>query len=199
MRVTVIDSGLGGVVFSENLSKEVEFLDCKLMIDHEGFPYGDKDLNWLKDRLITLVDSSSTNTVIIACNTLSSVIYEYDLIFNKQVVDVITPTIYFFLGKSYKKVAILATKNTIKMNIYKRLLDNIIYIDASKLISDLQNKLYFYDSLKEVLQKIPFNCDCVLLGCTHLIKIKELFRKKLKIDVISQDEIFISLFENDFI
>ena len=77
--------------------------------------------------------------------------------------------------------------------------DNIIYIDSSKLISDLQYNLYYKDSLEEILNNIPPDCDSLLLGCTHLIKIKDKFREILDIDIISQDEIFISLFENDFI
>jgi glutamate racemase len=199
MRITIIDSGLGGITFSKNLNKELEFLEISLMIDYEGFPYGDKDLVWLKERLITLVDSSPINTVIIACNTLSSIIYNYDLIFDKQVVDVITPTIYFLLGQKYNKIVILATKNTIKTNIYKMLLENVIYIDASKLISDLQNNLCFEESLKEILNSIPSDCDYLLLGCTHLIYIKDIIREKTNINVISQDEIFISLLKSDFI
>ena len=199
MRVTIIDSGLGGVIFSELVVQEVKYFDPILLIDYEGFPYGDKGLDWLKDRIMNLVDNSKTNIVIIACNTLSSVIYEYDLIFKKKVVDVITPTISFFMTTNYKKIVILATKNTIKIDVYKRLLDDVFYIDASKLIFELQNSFDYSDSLDEIISLIPNDCDYLLLGCTHLIYIKEKFRKKLNMNVVSQDEIFVSLFKNDFI
>lgn len=198
MKVTIIDSGLGGIVFSKSL-EELDFLNVIPLIDYEGFPYGNKELDWLKDRLISLVDNSNTNFCIIACNTLSSIVYEYDLIFNKKVVDVITPTIYFFMTRKYKKIVVLATQNTIKLDIYRRLLNDVVYIDASKLIFDLQNDLDYLASLDEVLSLVPDDCDFLLLGCTHLIYIKEAFRQKVNITVISQDEIFISLFKNDFI
>ena len=196
MRVTVIDSGLGGIAFSRNIKVDIKYLDIKLLIDKEGFPYGDKELSWIKERLLSLVESCNTNTIIIACNTLSSLIFHYNLEFNKTVVDVITPTIYFLLSKNYQKVCILATKNTIKMNVYQRLLDSeVIYLDASKLIFDLQMKDNYQSSLFEIIKLIPKGCDSLVLGCTHLIEIKDEFRKELAIDVVSQDEIFISLFK----
>ena len=196
MRVTVIDSGLGGIVFARSIKVDIKYLDIKLLIDKEGFPYGNKELSWLRDRLLSLIDSCDTNTVIIACNTLSSLIFNYNLDFNKTVVDVITPTIYFLKGKNYQNVCILATKNTIKMNIYKRLLDcNVTYIDATDLIYDLEVKENYSVSLKNIINQIPKESDSIVLGCTHLIELKEVIRKEVSVDVVSQDEIFISLFK----
>ena len=67
MEITVIDSGLGGITFSENLKKEIKYFEIKLLIDQEGFPYGNKDLIWLKERLFSLVEKSETDNIIIAC------------------------------------------------------------------------------------------------------------------------------------
>ena len=195
MKVTVIDSGLGGIAFSRNINQCIKYLEIDLLIDKEGFPYGNKDLLWLKERLLYLVNNAKTNLVFIACNTLSSLIFHYDLKFNKTVVDVITPTIYFLQDKKIKKISVLATSNTIKMDIYKRLLDcEIIYIDATQLISDLENQNNYTDSLNYLLNKIDLKSDFVILGCTHLIEIKEEIRKKIFKNVVSQDELFISLF-----
>ena len=44
MRISVIDSGMGGVAFANNLKREITDLELSLLIDHEGFPYGDKDI-----------------------------------------------------------------------------------------------------------------------------------------------------------
>ena len=194
MKITVIDSGLGGITFSRNINLDIKYLDINLLIDQEGFPYGDKDLLWLKERLINLV--AKTNVVIIACNTLSSLIFYYDLKFKKTVVDVITPTIYFLQSKKRNKITVLATFNTIKMNIYRRLLDcEILYIDATDLISDLENKNNYFDNLFIVINGIDTTSDLVILGCTHLIAINEEFRKRICVDIVSQDELFTSLFK----
>ena len=194
MKITVIDSGLGGITFAKNVKKTLVDLDIELLIDKDGFPYGKKDLDWLKERLEYLVNNSKTNILVIACNTLSSLIFYYDLKFKKTVVDVITPTIYFLKDKKYQKICILATKNTIKMDIYKKLLDKgIYYIESTKLIEELENNLDYTESLNTIIRKIDLDCDLVVLGCTHLIAIKDEFRSKLDIDILSQDEILISL------
>ena len=194
MKISIIDSGLGGKVFAKNLNEEIKDLDIVLNIDTEGFPYGQKDLIWLKERLELLVSQAKTNIVIIACNTLSSLIYYYDLKFKKVVVDVVTPTIYFLRTKNYQNICILGTKNTIKIDVYGKLLSfNIKYIDTTDLINDLENNLDYMISLFEIIEKIEEDCDLVILGCTHLISIKNEFRKLLKKDILSQDEIFIEL------
>ena len=55
--------------------------------------------------------------------------------------------------------------------------------------------ILYFGSLDFIINKIDLNSDLLILGCTHLIAIKEEFRKRVKIDVLSQDELFISLFK----
>ena len=201
MKITVIDSGLGGITYAKNVKKSLVDLDIELLIDKDGFPYGKKDLNWLKERLEYLVNNSKTNVLVIACNTLSSLIFYYDLKFKKTVVDVITPTIYFLLGQNFNHICILATKNTIKMKVFDLLLDkNIYYLDATDLILDIENKSDYENSFNDLILQIPSTCDCLVLGCTHLIKIKDVFKKRLDLFVLSQDGLFIELFnKNNYI
>lgn len=201
MNITIIDSGLGGITFCKNVSKEINCLNFDLLIDKDGFPYGNKELLWLKDRLLYLVFEAKSDTVIIACNTLSSLIFYFNLEFSKKVVDVITPTIYFLLGHNFKNICILATKNTIKMRVFDHLVDeDIYYLDATDLILDIENKSDYEDSFNDLILQIPSNCDCLVLGCTHLIKLKDVFKKRLSLFILSQDELFIELFsKNNFI
>ena len=146
------------------------------MIDIEGFPYGNKELSWLKERIIKLVNESKTDNVIIACNTLSSIIY-------------------FFTKQNYQHIYILATKNTAKMDVYSKLFKGLItYIDASDLIEAIQFGDSFQNELYDLLQLIKDKNSPILLGCTHLIKIKRIIRKKVENIIISQDEIFVDLF-----
>ena len=170
----------------------MEYLDIILSIDYDGFPYGNKDLNWLKNRLIKLIENSKAPIVILACNTLSSLVFYYDLKFEKTIVDVITPTIYFLRKKKYENIAILSTKNTKEMGVYSKLLHiNIEYIDVDELITEIQGGIVKDDTISLVINKISKKNDAIVLGCTHLIKIKDKIREKTKIDVLSQDEIFV--------
>ena len=154
MRISVIDSGMGGVAFANNLKREITDLELSLLIDHEGFPYGDKDILWLKERLEYLINKANTNVIVIACNTLSSLIFHYKLQFKKAIVDVITPTIYFIKEHKYTKIAIIATKNTIHLNIYRRLLNNIdiTYIDGTYLINDIEYHSYLEIHLPKYIE-----------------------------------------------
>ena len=194
IEITIIDSGLGGIEFSKRINE----LKVFPLIDYEAFPYGNKELDWLRDRLIYLVEQATTKTVVVACNTLSSIIYKYDLKFKKRVVDVVTPTIYFFRNQNYKNICILATKNTIKMDVYSKLLGvKINYIDATKLIDCLQYNKEYKVEVQNILSQIPKETDAILLGCTHLIAVKDYFRKKMETTVISQDEIFNEILEKN--
>lgn len=193
IKINILDSGLGGIVFKENLEKEIKHCEFELMIDSFGFPYGDKELEWLKERLYYLIGNCKNKIILIACNTLSSIIYYYNLKFDKTILDVITPTISYIKDQKFKNVVILATKNTIKMNVYSDLLNslNIKYIEATKLISDLEYGLDYNDELNNILKEIPSYFDAILLGCTHLSKIKEEILNKVKIKLISQDDLYI--------
>ena len=191
----MIDSGKGGIAFCNSIKKNIDCLEPTLIIDEEGFPYGNKDLFWLKDRINYLMEKSEDNMVFVACNTLSSVIFHYNMLFKKKVVDVITPTIYFLNQQDFQNIIILATENTIKMDIYSKFLDiDVTYIDATELIYDIENELDIEVSLDKVLLALSISGDAVLLGCTHLIEVKDLIREKMDKILISQDEIFIDFF-----
>ena len=74
------------------------------------------------------------------------------------------------------------------------------YLEATDLILDIENKSDYEDSFNDLILQIPSTCDCLVLGCTHLIKIKDVFKKRLDLFVLSQDELFIELFnKNNYI
>ena len=75
IEITIIDSGLGGIIFSESFKRSNLDFNVITLIDKEGFPYGNKDLLWLKTRVVKLVCECKSELVLLACNTLSSIIY----------------------------------------------------------------------------------------------------------------------------
>lgn len=187
--ISILDSGMGGVYFKHAMP-----FDSHLVIDKKAFPYGNKDLLWLKKHFIDLLDEIKSETVIVACNTLSSLIFYYQLSFEKQVVDVITPTIFYLRKNQYHHLLIMATANTIKMDIYGKLLHKKMdYYDASELIDSIESQNYRHILNREIDMLKGY--DAILLGCTHLIGIKELLRLKLVgCHIISQDEIMLDYF-----
>lgn len=80
------------------------------------------------------------------------------------------------------------------MNVYKSLLNKkVTYIDSTKLIDAIQNDSLIYGEIDKVVEQVVDKDSLVLLGCTHLIAIKEEFRNRLNNLIISQDEIFIEM------
>lgn len=190
----MIDSGLGGELFCKILNGNIKDLECLPLLDRDFFPYGKKDLSFLKERLLFLVKEAKTNLVLIACNTLSSLIFYFGITFKKTVVDVITPTLFFLKKYNYHNPLILATTNTIKMDIYGKALNKrMAYYDATDLIYALE-KGEKYD-IMQVLKALDDSNDALLLACTHLVKIKDELRLKTPLRVISQDEILVMLFK----
>ena len=97
IEITIIDSGLGGIIFSESFKESNLGFNVITLIDKEGFPYGNKDLLWLKTRVVKLVCESKSDVVLLACNTLSSIIYNDYIKFDKKVVDVITSPFFKYI------------------------------------------------------------------------------------------------------
>lgn len=197
MKICLIDSGYGGTVFAKSLLDNIDNIDITLNIDEQNFPYGNKDLSWLKQHLFDLVLHSQQNLVFLACNTLSSLIFYFNLKFNKTVVDVITPTIFYLRKHEYKNLLILATANTIKMNVYEKLLEKkVTYLNAENLIYAIEKQTNIAQEINALVSLIPNKIEAILLGCTHLIAIKDQLRKVSKADIISQDEIMIDFLNN---
>ena len=139
-----------------------------------------------------MIEESKSAIVILACNTLSSLIFHYNLRFKKTVVDVITPTIYFLRKRNYQNITILATKNTKFMDVYSKLLScNINYIDATDLIEEIETGNVNEITIKNIIEVIPKSSELLVLGCTHLIKIKDIIKELSPIEILSQDEVFI--------
>ena len=189
--ISILDSGVGGACFKLAMP-----FDCHLVCDSKHFPYGKKDLDWLKNHFVKLIDEINSEIIIVACNTLSSLIFYYQIDFNKQVVDVITPTIFYLRKHYFPNILILATTNTIKMNVYEKLLRRKIdYLDVSELISAIELNDY-QDELLKVIALVNKGYEAIVLGCTHLIKVKAEFRQALRATIISQDELVYELFTN---
>lgn len=193
MKIGVIDSGLGGELISNYLNKNYNYEVIKIL-DKEMFPYGNKSKVLLRKRLKELVnkleDNHKLDKIVIACNTLSSLFF-YDSYFKykHKLYDVINPVIRYLEDKKYENILLLATTNTINSNVYQTFCNgDITTLDATKLIFNIE---FGYDVTNDIYNIINnyYNYDAIILGCTHLIYIKEELRDLFKGDIISQDEL----------
>lgn len=189
MKIGIIDSGMGGYYFYLNIKKRYPKHEFVLIKDTCFFPYGTKTPKILLQRF-EILNAKLRNIgcikTIVACNTLSTNIQINGI----DVLGVVTPVIDYMNNQKYQKPAIIATYNTIKSNIFQKSFPNAYMILGTNLISEVENKLNVNQVLIDMINFIPSDCDCLVLGCTHLIGIKHLIYPKITIDVISVDEIF---------
>lgn len=186
MNIVIIDSGTGAEEITKTLLSKDLSNNYILLLDKSFFPYGDKTKVQLNDRFDYLNSMIPTNTdiVIIACNTLSILLDKRKL--NCEYIDMISITKKYILKNKYTKILLLGTKNTVENNPFNT--TNSMIVD--KLINAIQNNNYI-EELDNVLNCIEDNYEVIILGCTHLIKVKNEFRSKFKCDIISQDELII--------
>ncbi len=184
MNIVIIDSGIGAEEITKTLLSKGLSNNYTLLLDKSFFPYGNKTKEELNNRfnyLLSYIDSK-VDLIIIGCNTLSIMVDKYYT--RKTVIDMVSITKKYLENKKYINVLLLGTKNTIENNPF----NTTFSIIADDLINAIQNNDYDIE-LKNLFNEIEDNYDAIILGCTHLIKVKNDFRKKFNCDIISQDEL----------
>lgn len=192
--IAVVDSGVGGISVLNELIKRYPTYNFIYFADNLYMPYGKKSKRFLRkraDEIITkLKQSYLVDTIIIACNTLSSVIdiMKYEDVF-------IMP-----FNKDFTYLATPLTKKT--------LTDNQIIADCN-LASLIERNIFDNVSLNRIIKAHVkrfklYEYSCLVLGCTHYELCYELFKKycpntniiknsdflfnELKLDYISNED-----------
>lgn len=194
-KIGVFDSGVGGLFSLANLKKVMPDVDFIYLADTANLPYGSKnkeELTSFAKNVINFFEEKPVNTVVVACNTLSSVLLETRLK-SKQFnwVDVIVPAV-LEVKSTEKNVGVIATEYTIKSGIYKKILTSVQknsfeiacpnlvnLIESGRGIDIIKEELFNY------LSKFKLSLDCLILGCTHYGMLKnqaaEFFERKVRI------------------
>ena len=180
----VIDSGNGGLWTLKKIKHLLPFENYLFFEDKINAPYGNKSKKQLKKivlkNLKKLTKLYNIKLVVFACNTISSVCFDYikQIFFDLPIIK-IEPYIStkWFFGE---QTLLLATKNTIKHNIKIRVYNsskNVFVVGYKTLakqidcnINNLDNLLpYLNKTLKKYKHKKIKN---IVLGCTHFNYIK---------------------------
>lgn len=194
--IAIFDSGIGGLSVLNEATKTLPNEDFIYFSDLANFPYGDKKTSELKKIILknikTLIEKDC-KAVVIACNTATSVaINDLRKEFSIPIIGM-EPAIKPALEKRHKKILVLATPITLKLDKFNELrtkLDkghDLIILPAKGLASLIENYVIKKSDKKEItkyLKKLFSNIDIdkdeistIVLGCTHYVFIKELIRK----------------------
>lgn len=125
--IGIFDSGIGGLTVANAIAKALPKEQLIYFGDTAHLPYGDKSpdsIKYYSIRIAQFLLQQDCKMIVIACNTASALAYETvkDFIGNKiPVIDVVEPVVEEIVkNKKLKQVGVIATKGTIKSDIYAK-------------------------------------------------------------------------------
>lgn len=196
--VGVFDSGVGGLTVLAELKN---LLPCEKFIyfgDTLNVPYGTKtpeELEFFVDKIMNFFIEKNVKAVVIACNTVSAVLYGKMLTkYNIPIYPVLQTSVKL-IASSVKanSIGVLATETTVKSHAYKKEIEKLMpgtkvfehacpgrwveIAEENAPIND-ENRKIIFEHLNEILKHNP---EKILSGCTHypyLTRFFELFADK---------------------
>ena len=188
--ILILDSGIGALSLLESLNKSLPNIPLVAFADQKFFPYGEKKESEIIERLLDITKSlfelCKPNTILVACNTASTVVLpELRSYFDIPIVGIV-PGIKPAAQKSKsRQVILLATNGTVNRNYTDRLIEDfagnceVVKVGSSSLASLAEEKIISgivsIDKIKNELVDLKMypDADCLILGCTHFSYLKD--------------------------
>ncbi len=200
--IGIFDSGIGGLTVANAIFKRFPNEKIIYFGDTAHLPYGDKSADSIRFyslKICKFLLEQNCKMIVIACNSASSAAYDTLLEFfegNALFVNVVDPLVHSVSYKGFSKVGVIATKATIRSDIYRRKLKTIdpdlevvqlaTPLFAPMIEEGFHNNQLSTEIIKNYLSHEMLNgIDALLLACTHypLIKdsIDQFFEGKIEI------------------
>ncbi|MDQ5927640.1 MAG: glutamate racemase [Patescibacteria group bacterium] len=192
--IGIFDSGSGGLSVLGPLRRKAPDADIVYFADIKNLPYGDKtlaEIDALTYRGINTLLAHGATQILNACNTMSASMTLGQMgafgVEHSDMIEMIGPTIGGLKGSNYERVAIIATRATIRSGAYQRGLDVIGKDHHPFAVPDLVPAIESGASI-ETIKKIvdgvidvvvAHGCDAVLLGCTHFPLVRDFFEQSI--------------------
>jgi glutamate racemase len=188
-KIAVIDSGVGGVTVLDDMMKLMPNEHFLYIGDTLNNPYGDKSTLQLKliiERIVRYLNKQDLKLVVIACNTLSSILLEdIQKSMRVPVLGMIDATARVANEWTKEAVGLIATKKTVESKAYNHALKHRVYSKATpRLVPIIENKQFnlpigraiIHDEL-EYFKSVKF--DTFILGCTHYPIIEHIIKEHI--------------------
>lgn len=183
MKIGVFDSGVGGLTVLKELLIEIDSADFIYYGDSFNSPYGTKNIEVVKDfcyNITKFLISKNVDLIVVACNTatIASLDYLKYSFPSLPIIGVITPGAIMALKESKnKKIGVLSTPLTAKMNAYKDIIQKMnknyeVFQQGCELLCPMIERGWLDNNesqsiLKNYINKLPKDIDTLILGCTH--------------------------------
>lgn len=151
-------------------------------------------------KMVQKIETFKCDLIVMPCNTASYFYKEITSNTNILFINIVEETVKYLNKINIKKVGLLATEGTIKSKIYEELLNNynidLIIPDKSnqKIISSIiydgikSGKYIDLDKFNKVINDLKEQgCEKIILGCTELSALKEIFNLRNKILIDAMD------------
>ncbi|WP_442795078.1 glutamate racemase [Pelobium manganitolerans] len=211
--IGIFDSGIGGLTVANAIRKVLPHENLVYFGDTAHMPYGDKSAEAIKYYSLKIgkfLQAQNCKAIVIACNTASSLGYADLKEFlgdSLPILNVIDPVVDFCVKQSnYQKIGVIATKATIKSDIYAKKLkqampDVKVQSLATPLLAPMIEEGFFENNISKTIINAYLSSpklkkiDALILACTHypLIRkeIDDYYRNQVEIlntaEIVAQD------------
>ena len=174
MRIGIVDSGIGGLTTLKEVANRVNG-EYFYYMDRKNMPFGDKpksELDNIADNVLTYMNSVNVDIIILACNTLSNVECERLRANSHIPIVCIEPSIK---QASKGKTLVLATKNTVNSEKYKKLTSQFSNVKSkySLTLAPLIENGKIDEAEDEIKSLVAGeDIENIVLGCTHYVFMK---------------------------
>ncbi len=197
MSILVIDSGIGGLTVLRELRVLMPDRRIVYVADNAAFPYGDWQEGALVDRMEALfkrlIDEHQPELVVIACNTISTLILP--VLRNNHPIPFVgtVPAIKPAAGRTYTgQISVLATPGTVERDYTRNLIGefaakiNVRLVGATRLAAMAEAYMLRQPIDEEIIKQEIEPCfidrygartDVVVLACTHYPFLTNVFRR----------------------
>jgi len=179
----------------ENIKKEIEMviINDPTTPDRTSYILDNTKPNPINKilEMVKKLELFNCDLLVMPCNTASYFYKEIENSTNILFINIVEETVKYLHNHNIKKIGLLATEGTIKSGIYKELLDiyNIELVipnhNEQKIISSIiydgikSNKKINLDEFYHVVNHLKkLNCERIILGCTELSALKEIYQLK---------------------
>ncbi|PCJ83177.1 MAG: glutamate racemase [Flavobacteriales bacterium] len=201
--IGIFDSGIGGLTVANAIRRILPKENLIYFGDTAHLPYGDKSASAIRHyshRIADFLLEKKCKTVIIACNTASSVAFnttKKHVGENAVVMNVIDPVTSYVAVKYPKgKIGVIGTKGTINSRVYVRRINKLneklnVTSLATPLLAPMIEEGFFNNYISRTIinnylsKNSIQHINALILACTHypLIKkeVHEYYQKKTEI------------------
>lgn len=191
--IGVLDSGVGGLTVARELRNYLPNESIIYIGDNKNVPYGNRTEEEIAELARSMIDfliQKDVKLVVVACNTVSTIIDKYFSDYDIPIVNIIKTAADYVVRNQLEEVGVIATKFTIATGAYDKLIkerDSSINIisEGSANLASLIDGANFTDQEVESLVDLHMtnilakgDLKNIILGCTHYPIVADKFKER---------------------